>query len=267
MRHYQPVRVDADAPSCPTTGVMRPVIRDERHAILLSMHSTNGMNIWTLALAACLSGCVASSGAVTTPERSRIPYMQNAPPQATLDSRPTPIQDAALALAIPFLYRVTLPEGARELRASNGYSMILGAPQGVVRLIEQRGRQPIGQVLFVWAERREWPRRYRATRCTPWVNNARSCVFVAPTRMNWRAVAARFEELGGWTLNSPCEADGANWMDAGELEIRRLQAARFEAYNCNAPEHRVTDSAGRAARSLYNYVLSLLQQAPSPPPA
>lgn len=225
------------------------------------------MKFWLCLLACCFTGCITSSGRPETPAQPSIPYVQKPLPHLTAPSHGVVSEDATVALSIPDLRTVGLPEGWREMRVSTGYSMTFGAPQGFVRLVERHGRTQLGQVLFVWIERREWPRRLAATRCAEWVDDTRSCVFVSPTRLNWTEVAARFEELEGWTLDAPCEADGKYRTDSGELQIVRLRAERFDSYSCNAPEDRGSSANLRGARALYDYISSLVEQVTPPPPA
>jgi hypothetical protein len=220
------------------------------------------------ALAASESGCFrrASSSGVSAPLLNA-PYVVR--PNARAGSgREMPADHAAAVLGIPILGAVNLPDKARELRISDWYSMIGGTPVAVLRMVEIPGRPPMGQWLWVWTERREWPPRYRATRCSSWVDDVRSCGWsTGSAGFDWSAVAAEFERLGVWSLQRPCEADGSHVSDGGELLIQRLASSDFGVYECNAPARRSGSTAGRAALAAYEYFESLGRQAGGPPPA
>lgn len=172
----------------------------------------------------------------------------------------TPADDAARALGFPPLQRAILPARTRELRISDNSPMIAGHPVAVLRLIEQPARPPVGQVLYVWAQRRDWP-TYPASRCTPWRDSFRTCVLV-PTAsgIDWTAVARRFEKLGAWSISAACATDGMHITDSGQLHLRRLVGATFGAYGCNAPQYRRGTEQGRAAWDLYQYFYSVVNQ-------
>ncbi|HEY2162539.1 MAG TPA: hypothetical protein VGH04_01045 [Gemmatimonadaceae bacterium] len=139
---------------------------------------------------------------------------------------PRPSDDATDALGWPLLARVTLPMDARELRVSDWYSMMAGSALAVVRLIEQPGRPPLGQVVMVWHEAREWgPPRYEG-QCTEWKSGARHCAKVVHDTIDWPAAARRFAELGAWDMTAPCVTRNEAIMDAGALYIQRLQGSR-----------------------------------------
>jgi hypothetical protein len=176
-----------------------------------------------------------------------------------------PVDNAAMALGLPLLNRVALPSGARELRIGSWYSMIGGTPEGVLRIVEQPGRPPTGEVITVGDENRAWGPSHRAARCTPWMSDGpggegRSCVTVVQTAIDWARVAQRLEELGAWTITAACE-DGSYITDSGELRIARLQGERFDKYVCNAPSFRKNSPSGRAALALFDYYRSLLRTA------
>jgi hypothetical protein len=214
------------------------------------------------------SGCFrrASSSDVSTPVLNA-PYVAR-PSARTGIGRQLPADDAAEVVGIPILSAVNLPDKARELRISDGYSMIGGTPVAVLRMVEIPGRPPTGQWLWVWTERREWPRRYRATRCSSWVNDVRSCGWsTGGAEFDWSVIAAEFDRLGVWSLQRPCEADGWHVSDGGELLIQRLESSDFEVYECNAPARRSGSPAGRAALAAYEYFESLGRQVGGPPPA
>jgi len=81
--------------------------------------------------------------------------VQYTPRSAVADTAPSlrqPSDDAADVLGWPLLDRVTLPVGTRELRISDWYSMMAGTAVPIVRLIEQPGRAPEGQLVMVWHE-------------------------------------------------------------------------------------------------------------------
>jgi hypothetical protein len=180
-------------------------------------------------------------------------------------SFPQPSDDATDALKWPVLTRVTLPAGTRELRVSDWYSMIAGSPIAVVRLVEQPGRQPVGQVVMVWHEARAWgPPRYQG-QCTEWKSGARHCAKVVRDTIDWPAAARRFAELGAWDMRAPCVTRNEGIMDAGDLYIERLQGSHEDRYSCNAPSHRSDSEAGRAALALYNYYGFLVSHAAASP--
>lgn len=182
--------------------------------------------------------------------------------------RHTPADDAAQALGLPALSRALLPEGARELRVSDWYPMIAGTPVPVLRLVEQRARPAVGQWIWVWTERREWPRRYRAARCSQWADAARTCASgTTGPPLDWQAVASQFERLGAWTVREKCEADGVHVTDSGALMIQRLAGVEFDTYECNSPSRRTGSAAGRTALAIYQYFGTLARQAGGPPPA
>ena len=182
-------------------------------------------------------------------------------------SFPLPSDDATDALGWPVLARVTLPAGTRELRMSDWYSMMAGSPAAVVRLVEQPGRPPVGQVVMVWHEAREWGPSRDQGQCTDWKSGSRHCGKVVRDTIDWPVAAARFAELGAWDMTAPCVTRNEAIMDAGDLHIQRLQGSREDRYSCNAPSHRTDSDAGRAALALYNYYGSLVSHAaPSPTP-
>jgi hypothetical protein len=86
------------------------------------------------------------------------------------------------------------------------------------------------------------------------------------TSIDWSAVAGRLQELDAWTISATCEIDRTGITDSGDLLIRRLRAAQFDAYECNAPGRRADSAAGRAALALYNYFRTLVAQAVSRAP-
>lgn len=180
--------------------------------------------------------------------------------------RTTPADDAAFALGLPPLAEAALPDGTRELRMSDWYSMIFGTPVRVLRLVERPGRPAAGQVVSVWREHagRRAPARYRATRCTPWADSLRTCAYVSPVALDWPAVAAQLAALGAWTMTAPCE-DTVFYADGGELLISRLTGARADAYGCNAPQYRQSTTVGREALALLQYLHAVLGQAAGPP--
>jgi hypothetical protein len=188
---------------------------------------------------------------------------------AVADTAPSlrqPSDDAADVLGWPLLNRVTLPVGTRELRISDWYSMMAGTAVPIVRLIEQPGRAPEGQLVMVWHEARAWgPPRYRGGHCTDWKSDARRCAKVVRDTIDWPAAARRFGDLGAWDMTAPCVTRNEAITDAGDLYIRRLQGSRDDRYHCNAPSHRTDSEAGRAALALYDYYGSLVRRA-SPPP-
>lgn len=183
-------------------------------------------------------------------------------------ARQSPADDAAQALGLAPLGTVLLPEGARELRMSDWYEWIAGTPVPVLRLVERPGHPAVGQWIWVWTERREWPRRYRAARCSRWAGGARTCASGPTGRpLDWPSVAAQFDRLGAWVLRDRCETDGMHVTDSGELLIQRLAGAEFETYECNTPTRRGGSAAGRAALEVYQYFAALARQAGRPPPA
>ncbi len=194
-----------------------------------------------------------------------VQYTPRSPSGDSALSFPLPSDDATDALGWPVLARVTLPAGTRELRMSDWYSMMAGSPVAVVRLVEQPGRPPVGQVIMVWHEVREWgPSRYQG-QCTDWKSGSRHCGKVVRDTIDWPVAAARFAELGAWDMTAPCVTRNEAIMDAGDLHIQRLQGSREDRYSCNAPSHRTDSDAGRAALALYNYYGSLVSHAaPSP---
>ncbi len=196
-----------------------------------------------------------------------VQYMPRSSAGDTALSFPRPTDDATDALEWPVLTRVTLPAGTRELRVSDWYSMIAGSPVAVVRLVEQPGRPPVGQVVMVWHEAREWgPSRYQG-QCTDRKSGSRHCGRVVHDTIDWSAAARHLAESGAWEIASTCEASLSYITDAGDLYIQRLQGAREDRYSCNAPSHRTDSEAGRAALALYNYYGSLVSHAaPSPTP-
>jgi hypothetical protein len=148
---------------------------------------------------------------------------------------------------------MTLPPETRELRVSNWYSMMAGSPVPVIRLVEQPGHEPMGQVVMVWAEARAWGPSNRDGQCTAWRSDSRWCAKVMRDTIDWRSASRRFAELGAWDMTAPCDTRHVGIIDAGDLFVRRLQAARYDAYQCNAPSHRTDNEAGRAALALLNY--------------
>jgi hypothetical protein len=126
--------------------------------------------------------------------------VQYTPRSAVADTAPSlrqPSDDAADVLGWPRFNRVTLPAGTRELRLSDWYSMMAGTAVPIVRLIEQPGRAPEGQLVMV--------------------------------------AARRFGDLGAWDMTAPCVTRNEATADAGDLYIRRLQGSRDDRYHCNAP--------------------------------
>ena len=191
--------------------------------------------------------------------------------QGTLD-------DAAAVLGIPMIGRAALPDGFRELRVGDAYSMMPGSAEPVLRLVEQAGRAALGQVIFVWHERMGRPRFYRETTCTPWTDSTRVCAFVSPAALDWTSVAARLDALGAWTVRAACEADPQDtakgsmrtWTtisDAGDLHLGRIVGGKVDTYVCNAPRYRGQTDEGRTAKALYEYFRDVAKQAGTPPAA
>jgi hypothetical protein len=54
-----------------------------------------------------------------------------------------PADDAARVLGLPTLNAALLPEGTREIRMSDWYSMIAGTPVLILRLVEQQGHPAV----------------------------------------------------------------------------------------------------------------------------
>lgn len=215
-----------------------------------------------IVLAGALGCAVRGTAATVTPDLG-VRYQRPAKARIAAEASSGPAGDAARVLGYPSLHDVALPEGARELRISDAESWIAGAPESVLRLVERTGREPVGQIIFVWQERPEWSIRRRATQCAPWAKGMRTCVFVAPgAAIDWPAVAARLEALGAWTIRSGCERGSVRVTDSGEMWIVRLAGARFDGYDCEAPTFRT----GTAALAVYRYFHAIVRQAGSPPP-
>jgi len=220
-----------------------------------------------LTLVAAAVGCTSGSGPVTDLPALDVRYAERRGPASTAP-RIGPAGDAAHALGLPALHSTTLPDGARELRVSDWYGMIAGTPVPVLRLVEQPGRAAVGQWIWVWTERSEWPRRYRAARCSSWSNGVRVCAAGSTgTPPNWPAVAEQLDHLGAWVLTDRCETDGVHVTDSGALLIQRLAGTEFATYECNTPDRRSDSAAGRAALAVYRYFSALARQAGGPPPA
>lgn len=117
----------------------------------------------------------------------------------------------------------------------------------------------MGQLAFVWYENRAWNPPHRVGTCTEWNRGARICARVVRDTLDWPAVAKRLAELGAWQMSADCATDRSFVTDSGELLMRRLQGARYDQYQCNAPTFRTNSSAGRAALELYKYYQSLFR--------
>src|SRR5262249_24872935 len=118
-----------------------------------------------------------------------------------------PSDEASSTLGLPLLNQVALPVGTRELRIGSWYSMIARSPETVIRLIDQPGRPPTGEVAVVWQDTHAWPQQRPGDRCTKWKNDHRSCAVVVPTDIDWPQAAARLAELGAWTITERCDEE------------------------------------------------------------
>ncbi len=79
--------------------------------------------------------------------------------------------------------------------------------------------------------------------------------------VNWKVVADSLRLLGAWTMVGTCGL--ARTMDAGELNIVRLDGDVLSRYSCNAPSNKGGTEAGRAAKALYEYFSGLVRRAHS----
>jgi hypothetical protein len=203
--------------------------------------------------AACFLGLAAAGGAQSA--ISAPPYTIR--PLNGVEIGRRTLADIAVAESVAVLSAVRLPQGTRELRLAGSYSMIGGYPSPALRLIES-GNDIRGEMVFFWLERPGSRRRLEATRCTAGVDSTRVCVHVVPTSKSpdWQQVAARLDTLGAWTIRERCE-DNRMISDAGDLNLERLDGARFEEYSCNAPSDRRGTPAADRARALYTYFDSL----------
>jgi hypothetical protein len=220
------------------------------------------------ALLVVSAGCSGHTGRIAaTAPALNVPYAERAGTSLAPAGRP-PADDAARVLGLPTLNAALVPEGTREIRMSDWYSMIAGTPVLILRLVEQQGHPAVGQWIWVWPEHRDWPRRYRASQCSAWADDTRRCAFATTrTPLEWPAIAAEFERLGAWSLSERCETDGMHMTDSGALFIQRLAGAEFSAYGCNTPSRRTDSVAGRTALAIYRYFGTLGRQAGGPPPA
>lgn len=160
-----------------------------------------------------------------------------------------PADHAAAVLGLPALKAIELPADTRELRISDWYSMILGTPVPVLRLIEQRGRAPRGEWLWVWSQLPD-ERRFKH-RCVEGTRKTRQCAAVAAhSTVNWAAVAARFDSLGAWSLKGGCDRGPT---DSGELLMQRLEGNSFDSYRCIAPHYQQPSPSVDRATAIYEY--------------
>ncbi len=173
----------------------------------------------------------------------------------------SPANVAVQVLDIPRLSTATLPPGARELRISDWWGMMLGSSLTILRLVEIPGQPPVGQLIAVWPQLKERPGG-RPDRCTDWKDGKRNCVRLLDTSdLDWAAVARHLDELGAWTVVTACEGNNSGYYtDSGELFLERLVGERFDLYTCNAPYNRHTSEA-RIASGLLSYADSLARMA------
>jgi hypothetical protein len=200
-----------------------------------------------------VTSCVHNSGRVNAAYSPRLSTADSARSRTTEN-------DAARLFSVPLLNAVQLPPETREIRLSSWYSMMAGEPTPVLRLF-QSPREVTGELWRIWIERQGYRGRIPATRCTAWVDSLRTCgtnVFIAPS--SWRVIADSMVALHAWTITTRCETDGVLWLDAGDLNITRLQASEFSRYCCNAPERRRSTEAGQAAARLSDYFAQVVRQ-------
>lgn len=204
-------------------------------------------------LALLLAGCAS---------RTHVPLATSYAPSADgtrTSGRRSALLDVTTIWPLPPLDSVALPAGSRELRIADWYSMILGRPVPVLRLVEEHGGAR-GEILHVWFEGRDWPRRYTADRCWPWHQDGRMCGRVAALPDSVAATAtATFERLGAWEITARCE-DGSHITDSGALILERLAGDRFGRYECNAPGRRHGTEAGERAAQLYGFFRFLVAE-------
>ena len=230
-----------------------------------------------LAVVACTRGAQTTPTPGTDgPSTLEAPYIVRA--AGAVKPLRGPTDDAAAVLGLPLIGAAALPDGVRELRVGDDYSMFVGSPAPVLRLLQRTGRSD-GQLVFVWHEHVAWPKRHRATTCTPWTDSARTCAFISPVALDWTSVIARFDALGAWTITADCASESRTMpngsveigmrhiTDVGELHLGRIVGSAGSIYRCNAPRARTRTSDGRAAIAIYDYFLDVIKQSGGPPAA
>lgn len=183
------------------------------------------------------------------------------------DSDPggSPFAEVGRARGMPPLRAVVLPDGTRELRMSDWYSMIVGHPVPMLRLVEGPSGAT-GEVIFFWTERPFELRRRPFTSCAPGSHGGRTCAYVVPPDRapDWNEVAARLDSLGAWSIREPCEGN-VRVTDSGELKVERLIGGHFEKYDCNAPTYPRQSAAALRAAAIYEYFESVVDNRLPPP--
>lgn len=205
---------------------------------------------YALALLAAAAGCHG--------RRREPPSPQYLPPPAARESVAfsAPFDVIARVVGLPALHSVALPRQSREVRIGGSFSMFGDA--FAIRLVEQPGHAPSGTLFRVWGQwRADSVPPLRRTRCTPWIDGKRDCVFVWRHAYDWPTIAARLDSLGVWTISEPCQTDNVSVMDAGDLSVQRLQGSVADTYFCNAPRYR-NSASGRRASLLLDYLDSLV---------
>lgn len=195
-----------------------------------------------------MSGCQAS-GAVLNPR-----YAPRVSAASSVVARP--FSEVAEARGMPSLSSVVLPDGSREIRLTDSYGMAAGRKIPMLRVVETP-EGVTGEVILFWATA-DAPLAPSTPGCVRWREAMSTCVSVATSDVDWPAVAAEIDRLGGWTLTESCRArsDLISATDAGDLLIQRLDGDRFETYRCNAPRRRSDTDADSRSLALWNYVLS-----------
>ena len=166
--------------------------------------------------------------------------------------------DADAALGIPDLKNVMLPPGAREIRVTEDYPMVVdpGYTYAIpmLRLIDLGGGNVQGELLFV---RRGTGSSRTDEQCASRANGY-ICVRIAQFKSppNWQEVAAKVEALGMWSLLESCDEGGPLIADAGSLRMHRLIGDQFSSYYCSAPQYRFS-GVGRTANAIHEYLRTL----------
>ena len=216
------------------------------------MHTRRNL-LWLVCGALFVSACLhGSSNHITEVSYSRRSnYVAKEP-------TPSTERDAANLLGVALLDSVVLPQQAREIRFSSRYGMIANEPTPVLRVVEREGRVE-GELWFVNGERFPYKEKAVRARCEMRRESASLCGTVVKVReLNWKIVADSLRLLGAWTMVGTCGL--ARTMDAGELNIVRLDGDVLSRYSCNTPSNKGGTEAGRAAKALYEYFNRLVRR-------
>ena len=173
------------------------------------------------------------------------------------------LQDRISSAAdLPPLWAVRLPDRHQEIRISDGPPMARNSRQVYLQLLRWPGGES-GRLMDWWYADSATLRRPPKNVICATGGELPICVLEhpLPSSVTWSNVAAAFDTLGAWTLESPC--DGGELMtvaDAGDLVIQRLSTDDFSEYYCNAPGSR-SGAAGDRAKAIYEYAVSLGRRA------